>query len=292
MVGRDAADHDLVGAGLDHFADPVDDVALRTGRRSLSQAAGGDESLGRSLVVRHKGGHQHRVPDFARVAARVLAVPVDHRDLVLEVLPGHRASGPSVEVHHVAVARQGAQRPLLAGAADQDRDRVPVAARREGRRIEAVVLALEIDRLAGPEKSPDQLDGLLESVLALLHRWERPAVGLVLALEPGGADAEHEAAVGNVVERSGHLRRERRVAVRVAQHQVADLQVLRDAGGRRGDGERLLGRQVLLFLDPRRRQVVICVPDAVPRTGVEQLGDVPNAVPGVAVDGDLCAELH
>ena len=232
------------------------------------------------------------MPDLARVAAGVLAVPVDDGDLVQEVLPGHRSARPAVQVHHVAVARQGAQRPLLAGTADQDRDRCVVAAGGERRRVEPVVLALEVDGLSGPEQGPDQLDGLLEAVLAFLHRRERPAVGLVLALEPGGADAEDEAAVGDVVQGARHLGDQAGIPVRVAKYQVADLQVLRDAGGGGGDGEGLLGRQVFLFLDSGRRQIVVRVPDAVPGALVEQLGHLPHAVPGVAIDGDLRAELH
>ncbi len=77
-----------------------------------------------------------------------------------------------------------------------------------------------------------------------------------------------------------------------AEHQVADAELLRDAGRSCSHGERFVGGQVLLFLAARRRQVVIGEPDAVPWPRVHGFDDSSNAVPGVSVDRHLCAELH
>ena len=51
---------------------------------------------------------------------------------------------------------------------------------------------------------------------------------------------------------------------------------------RGGDRESLVGGQVLLLLAPRRRQVVVREPDAVPGSGIQGFGNLADAVPGVA----------
>ena len=52
------------------------------------------------------------------------------------------------------------------------------------------------------EQAVDDLDALLEAVDALLRRGQVEAVGVVLVDLPAGADAEHGAAAGDVVD--GH----------------------------------------------------------------------------------------
>ena len=65
--------------------------------------------------------------------------------------------------------------------------------------------------------------------------WEVPSVGGVFAAEPGGADAEREASVGDVVDRAGDFGDEPRVAEGVAEHQMTDPEAVGAGGDGRGE---------------------------------------------------------
>ena len=81
------------------------------------------------------------------------------------------------------------QRLALAAAADQDRDVAAQRLRVVERAVDAVVRALDGRSLLGEHRARD-LQRVLEALEALLQRREANAVGVVLLLEPGGADAE------------------------------------------------------------------------------------------------------
>src|SRR5262249_56689965 len=86
--------------------------------------------------------------------------------------------------------------------------------------VERVVLALEGGaRLR--EELGQHLDRLAEPARALADGVEGDAVGLALAFEPAGADAEDEAAVAHVVDGDGRLGEQRGETVDVVGHQKA-----------------------------------------------------------------------
>ena len=121
----------------------------------------------------------------------------------------------------------------LAGPADADRrvrllDRLRLAAGV----VQLVVLPVE-GRRSLVSRPDDDLERLVEAVEPLLQRGQVDAVGVALLLVPAGADPELEPAVRDDVERGGHVRQHRRVAVGVAGHEHADPQPLRGLGQRR-----------------------------------------------------------
>ena len=127
------------------------------------------------------------------------------------------------------------QRALLAAAADADRRvRLLRALRLVAGVLELVVLAVEGRGLLG-EQAGQHLAGLLEAVEALLDAAELDAVGAGLLLVPAGADAELEPAVGDDVERRGHVGQHGGMPVVDAGDQHADAQPL---GGLRQRGQR------------------------------------------------------
>jgi hypothetical protein len=211
----------------------------------------------------------------------------------MEVLQRHAAAGPAVEVEDVAVLRQGPQRAPLAGPADQDRNVGLLEAARGQRGLhEAVVAPLEVDGSIGREQRADQLARLLEAILPLPHRRELPAVGLVLPLEPGGAQPEDEATVRDVIDRRRHLRDQRGIAIRVAEHEMPQAELPGHAGRRRDEGEPLVRGEVLLLPRAERRQEVIREPEAAPAAGLQRFDGRADVVPGGPVAVDLDAELH
>ena len=114
---------------------------------------------------------------------------------------------------------------------------------------------------------------------------ELVAVLVVVALEPAGADAEHEATVAEVVDRARHVGEQVRVAVRVARHERADVGVLGLDGHRREQRVRLEVRGVGVAV---QRVEVVPDPDAV---DVERVGGAPRGAQ--VVDGRrLRVQLH
>ena len=81
------------------------------------------------------------------------------------------------------------------------------------------------------DQSPDEPDRLVESIEPLAEpRAEVEPEGVVLALEPAAAQAEHEAAVREVVDGGSELRRQPRVAERVGADQQTEPDPLRQDG--------------------------------------------------------------
>ena len=99
---------------------------------------------------------------------------------------------------------------------------------------------------------------------------ELVAVLGVVALEPARADAEHEAAAAQVVDRARHVGEQVRVAVRVAGDERADVRVTRLDGHRR---EQRVGLEVRGVGVAVERVEVVPHPDAV---DLERVGGAPR----------------
>ena len=113
----------------------------------------------------------------------------------------------------------------LAVDADQDREPLLPGAHR-AHRVEPVVLAGEGDLLA-VEKPPQDDDGLGEARLPDRRRVERDADRLILGERVPGADAELDAASGEMVERRDLASEVHRMTEVVVEHQRADANALR-----------------------------------------------------------------
>ena len=161
------------------------------------------------------------------------------------------------------------QRDALARARDEDRQLA------DGGRIEQL------------QPPFDERQRLGECAPARAVRPELVAVLVVVALAPAGADAEDEAAAGDVVDRARHVREQLRVAVRVA----ADERPQLDAGC-------LLrpGREQRPALEVRAVAIAVEREEVIPR--VEEVGAdfldpchraahrVVRAVLGMELNGD------
>ena len=99
---------------------------------------------------------------------------------------------------------------------------------------------------------------------------ELVAVLVVVALEPARADAEHEPAAADVVDRARHVGEQVRVAVRVAGDERAELRVPGVGGHRREQRVRLEVRGVRVAVE---RVEVVPDPDAV---DLERVGGLPR----------------
>ena len=291
VVVAAAAEHDLVDAEVLELGEALDDLV-----GGAAERAGADlllPLLRRLLVVGQHAGHQGGDFDFGGVAADVFAVSVEDVDFLLEQFDRHPAPSPAVEVHHVAVHRQRAERSLRSRTADQNWDRLVVCAGREWGVVERVVLAVERDRfVSGVKDGTQHFAGFFEAVLALAHTGEFPAVGVVLAAEPGGADAEREASVRDVVDAAGDFGCERRIAVGVAEHEVSDAEPLGAGGDGGGQREGFVGLAALDRLAAVGRHEVVGEPDRVVVAGVHRPGDGADVVPRGEVGADLGSELH
>jgi hypothetical protein len=118
--------------------------------------------------------------------------------------------------------------------------------------LELVVAAVEVCPLQG-EQRLDDLQRLAEAADAVVEALD--AVHLVLDHGPGGADAELEAAAGEVVDRDRKLGQHDRVAVGVAGDHAADAHALGRLGHGCLQGPALVDRPVGAG-GPDRRQVV------------------------------------
>ena len=218
---------------------------------------------------RRDGRAGDRPLDLRRIAAGVLAVTVEDLLLVAEDIDAARV--PEVQVAGVAVTGAGAERPLLAVAADQDRDvglpgrTRPGRTRREGRFVQAVVAPLERDLLVVllGEQQTDELRRLLQAIAALANTGEVPAVGPVLTLEPGGADPQFHASAADVVDAGAYLRQQCRIAVGDAAGESSQPQSLGQHGSR-GDQRPDLERRLVLGAGIGGRQKVIREPQTAP----------------------------
>jgi hypothetical protein len=216
-----------------------------------------------------------------RVAADALAVPIDHVAEALHLGRGREG------VPHVGVLRDDSEQHLLAGAADHDRRVGLLHGLRETEGIGDVVMPAMHRRLLLRQHPADDLQRLLERLEPSRHRLEVDAVGAVFELEPAGADAEVEAAAADVIEGARRLRGDRRMPVRVPEHEMSDAGALRrlcERGERRETFEtRTLG------VDEDRIEMIER-PEGVVAPGVGFLPEVEDLSPLDALLAGLNAE--
>ena len=130
-------------------------------------------------------------------------------------------------VPRVGVGHRGPQHPRPDRADHQRRAGRPRAARQQLAVARLVPAAVEVDGALAQER-PDDRERLLEPVDPVV---EREAEGAELGLVPAGAEAEHEPAAAELVDRGGLLGEQRRVVEVRAGDERPEL----DPRGRRGD---------------------------------------------------------
>ena len=201
-------------------------------------------SFERRLVGR---GAEHRGRDRLRVAALFLGHPIEPRELLADL---DAAAGPREPA--VAIFDDAAQR-VVGLAAQQDR-RVRLL-----RRLRVRPDLVEIDHLAvilGLVLRPQRL----HRQDALAHQLEARVVAGAVVFHlldvPAAADAEHEAAAGELVEAGDLLRGDDRVALRDQADAGAEPQLFRHRGGEGQRDERVVRMGVALrqFAAARERR--------------------------------------
>jgi hypothetical protein len=215
--------------------------------------------------------------DLRGVAVLGGTVLVQHGDLVAHGV------GIAEEVAGVGVARDEAQRDLLARAADEDRDALLQRPRVADRFLDGDRAALEARRALAPHER-QQLERVLEAGVALGARLKVPAVQRMLALEPRRAQAAHRAPTRQHVERRDDLREVRDVAVGDAGDERPEPDVLGDAR-EIAEGRIALEHVLPLAPDLRDLQEVVHDPQAreAGRLGrLCDLGECRRGGPGMA----------
>ena len=191
-------------------------------------------------------------------------------------------------VPRIGVARDRPEGLLGAAAADEDRHVGLHRARLAQRVLECVEAALVGHELA-VEQAAHERDGLLELVQSLAHtRAEVDAERLVLALEPGAADAQDRAPVRDMVQRHRELRRDARVAERVRPDHEAQPDALRD---RRNGRQEFPALEDGLLPRPLDGEQMVPGPDRVPACRLCCEGRVPELRPGGGLGPQLQPEL-
>ena len=149
-----------------------------------------------------------------------------------------------------------------------------------------------VDRFAGVDQHTQQFAGFLKPILAFLHGRESPAVGFVLAFVPARTDRQREAALTRGVDGTSDLGNQRRVAVGIAEHQVAQSQFPRHAADE-GNADRPSKAVSASCSQVRTRwDEVVSEPDAVPVASLHGLHRCPHGVPRRAVDVHLYPEIQ
>ena len=208
--------------------------------------------------------------------------------LVREAEPGR--------VPGVRVAGREPEHPLALGG-DQDGDPAGQAGGSRRRRdqdgvVDVVPSPVEGHALALRERTDDR-ERLLEPPGAMV---ERIAEGGVFGLVPAGPDAEDQAPVGDLVERRGHLRRQRGRPEAGAEDDRPELHPVGHRGDRRQQRPRFVDTVLWLVGHPEDEMVVR--PHAVEAAGLRvgrQLTDprpLPGAISVKFIHGQDHADLH
>ena len=199
---------DLVGCAGDVATEVVDGHAV--GAQQLACPR-----VGCRGVVAQDDVEAERLLDRPEVAPDLGAMALQRLQRIGDLV--HRAR----RVPGVGALGDDPQRLLAAAAADEDRQ-VGLDRSRFAQRVVHRVARSLVGHALAVEQSAHQHDGLVQPAEPLTRaRAEVDAEGVVLALEPGAADAEHRAAGRDVVERRGELGGDTRVAERVgADHQA------------------------------------------------------------------------
>jgi 3-hydroxyisobutyrate dehydrogenase-like beta-hydroxyacid dehydrogenase len=201
----------------------LEGVGLRVEREVHDDQVGADVAVGgrhcdHGLQVPVRlDAHVDRAGDLVHIPAERGAVPSEH---LLQLQPLLRAFGDGVPL--LGPARHGAQRALLAAAADRDR-RVRLLDRL---RLAPGLGELDVpaaERGRGLAQQPDDgLHALVEPVEPLLQRWQVDPVRVAFHLVPSSPEAEFQSAARDDVDGCGHVGQHRRVAVDHAGHLAAD----------------------------------------------------------------------
>ena len=228
MGPREPGD-EMAIADLEERGEPLDDVLGRPDRLVLPaiclpvalEHRGMDPLSLRPRVADDDRADPRGPFDLGRVAPHRLAVLDQDRFLARHVLEA------ATDVVRIAVARHQLQRDLLAASTDEDgqsfldRHRVVADGRRRvtragcGGPLPVEHAAHDRQRLAQPAQPFREATP------------EGDAVGDVLLLEPGTADAQDRPTAGDVVESGGHLRGQGRLPERVCSDHQPDPHMLR-----------------------------------------------------------------
>ena len=196
-------------------------------------------------------------------------------------------AAPDVPV--VGVLRHDPERDALTAAADHQLGMRRLRGLRIERRVaQLVVPPLEVAAALGPQ-GLDHMARLVQATEPFAQRVERNTVRLVLVLLPARAETEEEPAAGDDVDLRGHLRHDGRMAIRVAQHDGADLHA-RDESGQRGQRAPRLEHGALALL--RVRQEMVGHARDVPPGGLDVPPEIQHARPGLIAHAREQAETH
>ena len=167
--------------------------------------------------------------------------------------------GAAAEAPFGSLAGGQRERALLAAATDEERDG-------------------PADGLGGGllPRLADDRDRRLEPIETLLQGQEGDVELGVLDLVPAGADAEHQPAAGEDVDRGRHLRQQRRVPER---HR-GDVGTEGDAlGPFRAEGERDPGLDAVAPRLAHQADEVVAAPEGLEAEVFDKVAEVPPAVP-------------
>src|SRR5947208_2193880 len=153
---------------------------------------------------------------------------------------------------------------------------------------ELVVVSLERRALLGPQRA-HHLARLVEPLEPLAHRVERDPVRLVLVLLPAGAEPQQEPTARDDVDLRGHLRDERGVAIRVAEHDGPDAHSRHQRPQRRQRAPRLEHGALALL---RVRHEVVGHACDVPLRRLQVAPEVQQSCPGLGAHTRENAEAH
>src|SRR5438094_6443894 len=268
------------------------DLVRRAGQAGVARVRGvtahalGDgvgEPLDVLFLVGDEQRHVGRAPERLRVTADGGAVLVED----LSLPPQDTGTAPAVPM--VGVLGHDAQGDALPAAADHQ-----LGVRRlHGLGIERgvgelVVVSLERCTLLGPQRA-HHLARFVEPLEPLAHRVERDPVRLVLVLLPAGAEPQQEPTARDDVDLRGHLRDERGVAIRVAQHDGADAHARHQRRQRRQGAPRLKHGALALL---RVRHEVVGHARDVPLRRLQVAPEVQHACPGLGAHARENTETH
>ncbi len=183
---------DVVGCAGDIVVEVVDRHTVRAQQLARPR-------IGCGGVVAQDDVEAQRLLDRPDVAADLGAVVLQRLQRIGDLV--HRAG----RVPGVRTSGDGPQRLLAAAAADEDRQ-VGLDGPRFAQRVVQRVARSLVGHALAVEEPAKQHDRLVQPAQPLTRaRPEVDAEGVMLALEPGSADAEHRTPGRDVIERRGEL---------------------------------------------------------------------------------------
>ena len=209
-----------------------------------------------------------------RIPIDLLAACADRRQCVTDLVRRH-----SIDVELIREARRQPPRDVRPVAPDHDRDPWPLDGLRDVDGVpDAAVPALErgVFMLVPGKHLGDHPEVVAEPGETLTRLREAVAVGEPLVPLPAGPDPELHPPAADRVHRRDHLGRERRVAERRADHDVAETYAARQGRQGRERRERLEGD---LVGRSRHGVEVVEQPDRLESEPIGLLGDLGRPLP-------------